>query len=65
MFLQLTSKAIVVYPNSGEIWDGKAKKWLVSQTCFRNSVSPANTSYTKCTHIMNLCAQALTKSGLC
>jgi len=28
--LQLTKKAIIVYPNSGEVWDGKAKKWLVS-----------------------------------
>lgn len=28
-YLQLTKKAIVVYPNSGEVWDGKAKKWLV------------------------------------
>ncbi|KAL6187951.1 hypothetical protein ACLB2K_039346 [Fragaria x ananassa] len=33
MFTQLTSKAIVVYPNSGEIWDGKAKRWLPSK-CF-------------------------------
>ncbi|XP_050374435.1 homocysteine S-methyltransferase 1 [Argentina anserina] len=32
-FKQLTSKAIVVYPNSGEIWDGKAKRWLPSK-CF-------------------------------
>lgn len=29
-FNKLTDKAIVVYPNSGEIWDGKAKKWLPS-----------------------------------
>ncbi|XP_047971998.1 homocysteine S-methyltransferase 1 [Salvia hispanica] len=28
-----TDKAIVVYPNSGEIWDGIAKKWLPSK-CF-------------------------------
>lgn len=28
--MQLTSKAIVVYPNSGEVWDGRAKRWLVS-----------------------------------
>lgn len=28
-----TKKAIVVYPNSGEIWDGKAKQWLPSK-CF-------------------------------
>lgn len=27
---QLTKKAIIVYPNSGEVWDGKAKKWQVS-----------------------------------
>lgn len=30
-FNQLTDKAIVVYPNSGEIWDGKAKVWLPSK----------------------------------
>ncbi|KMS94618.1 hypothetical protein BVRB_016950, partial [Beta vulgaris subsp. vulgaris] len=24
----VTDKMIVVYPNSGEIWDGKAKRWL-------------------------------------
>ncbi|KAH6771416.1 Homocysteine S-methyltransferase family protein [Perilla frutescens var. hirtella] len=28
-----TDKAIVVYPNSGEIWDGVAKRWLPSE-CF-------------------------------
>eukprot|EP00252_Welwitschia_mirabilis_P022513 TRINITY_DN610_c0_g2_i5.p1 TRINITY_DN610_c0_g2~~TRINITY_DN610_c0_g2_i5.p1 ORF type:complete len:337 (+),score=53.85 TRINITY_DN610_c0_g2_i5:68-1078(+) len=27
---QATTKAIVVYPNSGEIYDGKTKQWLVS-----------------------------------
>lgn len=27
---QLTSKAIIVYPNSGEIYDGFSKTWLVS-----------------------------------
>ncbi|XP_010425250.1 PREDICTED: homocysteine S-methyltransferase 1-like [Camelina sativa] len=32
-FAKLTNKAIVVYPNSGEVWDGKAKQWLPSQ-CF-------------------------------
>ncbi|KAK7306930.1 hypothetical protein VNO77_39566 [Canavalia gladiata] len=32
-FKQLTKKAIIVYPNSGEVWDGKAKKWLPSK-CF-------------------------------
>ncbi|CAN8266492.1 unnamed protein product [Cochlearia groenlandica] len=32
-FSKLTKKAIIVYPNSGEVWDGKAKKWLPSQ-CF-------------------------------
>ncbi|KAL2519074.1 Homocysteine S-methyltransferase 1 [Abeliophyllum distichum] len=32
-FKELTDKAIVVYPNSGEIWDGTAKKWLPSK-CF-------------------------------
>ncbi|KAI4357822.1 hypothetical protein L6164_001746 [Bauhinia variegata] len=34
-FKLLTKKAIVVYPNSGEIWDGKAKKWLPSK-CFND-----------------------------
>uniref|UniRef100_A0A2P2MX87 Uncharacterized protein MANES_14G102300 n=1 Tax=Rhizophora mucronata TaxID=61149 RepID=A0A2P2MX87_RHIMU len=32
-FKKLTSKLIVVYPNSGEVWDGRAKRWLPS-TCF-------------------------------
>ncbi|KAK8529510.1 hypothetical protein V6N13_102423 [Hibiscus sabdariffa] len=32
-FKELTTKAIVVYPNSGEIWDGRAKKWKPSK-CF-------------------------------
>ncbi|CAN6675622.1 hypothetical protein ACFX13_021068 [Malus domestica] len=32
-FKELTSKAIIVYPNSGEIWDGKAKRWLPAK-CF-------------------------------
>lgn len=32
-FKELTKKAIVVYPNSGEVWDGRAKKWLSSK-CF-------------------------------
>ncbi|KAL9232291.1 hypothetical protein vseg_007417 [Gypsophila vaccaria] len=30
-FKKITNKMIVVYPNSGEIWDGKAKRWLPSQ----------------------------------
>lgn len=30
-FKELTEKAIVVYPNSGEVWDGRAKKWLPSK----------------------------------
>lgn len=30
--VQLTEKPIVVYPNSGEVWDGRAKRWLVSPT---------------------------------
>lgn len=30
-FKKLTNKTIVVYPNKGEIWDGRAKKWLPSQ----------------------------------
>jgi S-methylmethionine-dependent homocysteine/selenocysteine methylase len=29
-FQQQTKKAIAVYPNSGEVWDGIAKRWLVS-----------------------------------
>jgi homocysteine S-methyltransferase len=32
-FKQLTSKIIVVYPNSGETWDGVAKRWMPSK-CF-------------------------------
>uniref|UniRef100_A0A7N0UG40 Hcy-binding domain-containing protein n=1 Tax=Kalanchoe fedtschenkoi TaxID=63787 RepID=A0A7N0UG40_KALFE len=32
---KLTKKVIVVYPNSGEVWDGKEKKWLPS-TCFND-----------------------------
>ncbi|KAJ0096065.1 hypothetical protein Patl1_16444 [Pistacia atlantica] len=32
-FKELTEKAIVVYPNSGEVWDGRAKRWLPSK-CF-------------------------------
>ncbi|CAL5421568.1 unnamed protein product [Camellia sinensis] len=28
-FKQLTEKVIVVYPNSGEVWDGTAKRWLL------------------------------------
>ncbi|KAL6566387.1 Nuclear SAM-dependent mono-and asymmetric methyltransferase [Orobanche gracilis] len=32
-FRKLTAKAIVVYPNNGEIWDGIAKRWLPSK-CF-------------------------------
>jgi homocysteine S-methyltransferase len=28
---QQTKKAIAVYPNSGEVWDGRAKRWLVSR----------------------------------
>ncbi|KAK0575160.1 hypothetical protein LWI29_034795 [Acer saccharum] len=32
-FKELSEKAIVVYPNSGEVWDGRAKKWLPSK-CF-------------------------------
>ncbi|XP_019430126.1 PREDICTED: homocysteine S-methyltransferase 1-like [Lupinus angustifolius] len=30
-FKQLTKKTIIVYPNSGEVWDGRAKKWLPSK----------------------------------
>uniref|UniRef100_A0AB38Z459 Homocysteine S-methyltransferase n=1 Tax=Broussonetia papyrifera TaxID=172644 RepID=A0AB38Z459_BROPA len=30
-FSELTEKAIVVYPNSGEVWDGRAKRWLPSK----------------------------------
>ncbi|KAK1277608.1 Homocysteine S-methyltransferase 1 [Acorus gramineus] len=25
----LTKKAIAIYPNSGEVWDGRAKRWLI------------------------------------
>ncbi|MQL84622.1 hypothetical protein Taro_017125 [Colocasia esculenta] len=32
-FRKLTNKLIAVYPNSGEIWDGRAKRWLPSE-CF-------------------------------
>ncbi|KAK9276153.1 hypothetical protein L1049_005684 [Liquidambar formosana] len=32
-FRELTEKPIVVYPNSGEVWDGRAKRWLPSK-CF-------------------------------
>lgn len=32
-FKELTGKLIVVYPNSGEVWDGRAKRWLPSK-CF-------------------------------
>ncbi|KAK6134110.1 hypothetical protein DH2020_032151 [Rehmannia glutinosa] len=32
-FKESTAKPIVVYPNSGEIWDGIAKRWLPSK-CF-------------------------------
>lgn len=32
-FKELTGKTVVVYPNSGEIWDGVAKRWLPSK-CF-------------------------------
>ncbi|KVH97627.1 Homocysteine S-methyltransferase [Cynara cardunculus var. scolymus] len=34
-FKELTGKVIVVYPNSGEIWDGVAKRWLPSK-CFND-----------------------------
>ncbi|CAA7401428.1 unnamed protein product [Spirodela intermedia] len=30
-FKKHTDKLIAVYPNSGEIWDGRAKKWLPSE----------------------------------
>ncbi|XP_043715632.1 homocysteine S-methyltransferase 1 [Telopea speciosissima] len=32
-FKKFTEKPIVVYPNSGEVWDGRAKRWLPSK-CF-------------------------------
>ncbi|KAK1308591.1 Homocysteine S-methyltransferase 1 [Acorus calamus] len=32
-FRGLTKKAIAIYPNSGEVWDGRAKRWLPSE-CF-------------------------------
>ncbi|EXB97042.1 Homocysteine S-methyltransferase 1 [Morus notabilis] len=34
-FSEFTDKAIVVYPNSGEVWDGRAKRWLPSK-CFND-----------------------------
>ncbi|KAL6577677.1 Nuclear SAM-dependent mono-and asymmetric methyltransferase [Orobanche minor] len=33
LYFSMTAKAIVVYPNNGEIWDGIAKRWLPSK-CF-------------------------------
>ncbi|XXG81505.1 hypothetical protein AAC387_Pa09g2122 [Persea americana] len=30
---KLTEKVIAVYPNSGEVWDGRAKRWLQSDCC--------------------------------
>ncbi|XP_017219282.1 homocysteine S-methyltransferase 1-like isoform X2 [Daucus carota subsp. sativus] len=30
---KVTDKVIIVYPNSGEIWDGIAKKWMPSSKC--------------------------------
>nr|GEW14806.1 homocysteine S-methyltransferase 1 [Tanacetum cinerariifolium] len=33
--MQLTGKVIVVYPNSGETWDGIEKRWLPSK-CFND-----------------------------
>lgn len=54
LFLQLTNKAIVVYPNSGEIWDGKAKRWLVSSTGFRTSLCRLSFSYTESTQTQNM-----------
>ncbi|CAI9096212.1 OLC1v1032302C1 [Oldenlandia corymbosa var. corymbosa] len=33
-FKELTVKAIVVYPNSGRLWDGIAKRWLQPSKCF-------------------------------
>ncbi|PON95929.1 Homocysteine-binding domain containing protein [Trema orientale] len=34
-FSKLTEKVIVVYPNSGEVWDGRDKRWLPSK-CFND-----------------------------
>lgn len=34
-FNELTEKVIVVYPNSGETWDGVAKRWMPSK-CFND-----------------------------
>ena len=33
VMLQVTSKPIVIYPNSGETWDGEKKQWVVSDFC--------------------------------
>ncbi|KAG2553730.1 homocysteine S-methyltransferase 1-like [Panicum virgatum] len=30
-FRKQTKKAIAVYPNSGEVWDGRAKRWLPAE----------------------------------
>ncbi|KAF8718409.1 hypothetical protein HU200_025394 [Digitaria exilis] len=30
-FRKQTKKAIAVYPNSGEVWDGRAKRWLTAE----------------------------------
>ncbi|XAR52404.1 Homocysteine S-methyltransferase [Bertholletia excelsa] len=32
-FNQLTEKIVAIYPNRGEVWDGRAKRWLVRH-CF-------------------------------
>lgn len=37
-FKQLTDKVIVVYPNSGERWDARAKKWLPSECSEENDL---------------------------
>lgn len=43
--MQLTGKVIVVYPNSGETWDGIAKRWLVSYLILERNVFDAFLSY--------------------
>ncbi|WOK93152.1 hypothetical protein Cni_G01845 [Canna indica] len=34
---KLTKKLLAVYPNSGEVWDGRAKKWLGLECCGEKS----------------------------
>lgn len=53
-YLQLTAKAIVVYPNSGEIWDGIGKRWLVSSTYNKYPCTYSITIFRKINKIKSL-----------